>query len=406
MTGRSDNPRILVVNPCYHPARRYGGPIASLHALCRAMVARGADVTVFTTTADGPDDLPVPTGRDVDVDGVRVVYFPVTRPRSFFRSPELGAALRTRIEEFALVHVNWLYCYPTLVAARECARQGIPYLLAPRGMLDPHAIALKGTLKKKLYLSLIEAPHLHRAAAVHFTSVAEREQAAKAGWRVRSIVVPNGVALAAPAAPAAPAASTIEGRLLRRFPQLVGKRIVLVLGRVNYIKGLDLLARAWPDVAARVTDAHLLVVGPDDHGYGATMRALIPSAVLERSVTFTGLLTGSDKDEALALSEMLVCSSYLESFGMAVVEAMACARPVVVTDRVSICGEIAEAGAGIVVSCSATELARGITTLLEDGALARRMGANGEALVRRRFAIDVVAGQMIEAYQAVLDHSP
>lgn len=399
MTGTPEHPRILVVNPCYHPARRYGGPVTSLHALCRAMVARGANVTVFTTTADGPDDLPVPTGRDVDVDGVRVVYFPVTRPRSYFRSPELGAALRARVGAFDLAHISWLYCYPTLRASRECARQGVPYLLAPRGMLDPYSIALKGTLKKKLYLSLVESQHLRHAAAVHFTSEAEREQAVEAGWHVRSVVVPNGVALAASAVPANP------NPLLARFPQLAGRRVVLVLGRVNYIKGLDLLARAWPGVVARVPNAHLLVVGPDDHGYGATMRAEIPAAVRDSSVTFTGMLTGIDKDAALALSELLVCSSYNESFGMAVVEAMACAKPVVVTDRVNICGEIVRANAGIVVPCAATALARGIMTLLDDRARARQMGANGETLVRSHFAVDAVAAQMMQVYRSILDDS-
>src|SRR6516164_1585335 len=68
--------RILHVVPTYHPAVRYGGPIYSVHSLCRALAADGHRVHVFTTNVDGPGNSDVPLRRPVDLDGVQVHYFP------------------------------------------------------------------------------------------------------------------------------------------------------------------------------------------------------------------------------------------------------------------------------------------------------------------------------------------
>ncbi len=96
--------KILQVIPCYWPAHRYGGPVKSVHELSIKLVKRGSDVTVFTTNADGPGNLEVPLGQSIDIDGVKVFYFPLQQPRSYFRTPVLGAALQKRVREFDIVH--------------------------------------------------------------------------------------------------------------------------------------------------------------------------------------------------------------------------------------------------------------------------------------------------------------
>ena len=68
--------KLLHVVPTYLPATRYGGPIYSVHGLCKALAVRGHEVHVFTTNVDGPGDSAVPLGRPVDLDGVKVWYFP------------------------------------------------------------------------------------------------------------------------------------------------------------------------------------------------------------------------------------------------------------------------------------------------------------------------------------------
>lgn len=389
--------KILQVIPCYLPAHRYGGPVKSVHELSRKLVELGAEVTVYTTNADGPETLGVPTDRACLLDGVKVHYFPVEKPRSYFRSTCLNRALQDRVHHFDLVHINWLYVYPTLAAARHCLRQKVPYLLAPRGMLDPNAIAMKGALKKKLYLHLLEKKHLCGSKGLHFTSRGERDQAAASGWALPSYVVGNGLDLDAYGAPPE------TGAFGDCFPETQGKRLVLFLGRLNFIKGLDLLARAWPQVVREIPEAHLVLAGPDDDGYGEKVRGWLKAGGVLQSVTFAGMLTGAEKLAALAAAEVFVASSYLESFGMAIVEAMACKKPVVVTDRVNISPEIKEAQAGLVTACDPEEISRALVRLLQDPENAHVIGENGYRLVERRFTWDMAATEMLRVYAEILE---
>lgn len=388
--------RILQVIPSYIPAWRYGGPVKSVHEMCRELVKLGVDVTVFTTNADGPETPQDHTYKEKVIDGVKIYYFPVSQPRSYFRSPQLAQALRKRVKEFDLVHINWLYVHPTLVAARECLRQDVPYIIAPRGMLDPDAIALKGSLKKRLYLNLVEKRHLYKTTAVHFTADGEREQALSAGWSFKSVVVPNGIDLSV--------YSTVlnQKAFFDKFPDLSGKKIVLFLGRINYIKGIDLLARAWPMVVSAVPDAHLVLAGPDDDGYSDRVKGWLVQGRVANNATFTGMLLGEDKLAALAAADVFVASSYLESFGMAIVEAMSCKKPVVITDRVNIYREIEKAGAGIVVQCEPVKIAEAIISVLSNQEAAKEMGNNGRKLVEERFTLDKAAKEMLHVYKKIL----
>jgi glycosyltransferase involved in cell wall biosynthesis len=388
--------RILMVIPCYLPAHRYGGPVKSTHEMARALVKDGVSVTVFTTNANGEEDLEVPTNSEVDMDGVRVWYFQVDKPRSYFRSTGLLGAVRARLREFDLVHINWLYVYPTLFTARECTRQKVPYILSPRGMLDSGAIAMKGRLKKLIYLHLLERQTLMRSELIHFTSKGELEHAYSARWKVRSEVVHLGLDLS-------PYNGDADLRpLLERFPVLDGKQLVLFLGRLNYIKGLDLLARAWPCVMASNPNAHLVIAGPDEDGNEMRVRSWLDEGGVRGTCTFTGMLLGNDKLAALHGATVCVVPSYLESFGMTIVEAMACGTPVVITDRVNICREVEAAKAGLIVPCNAERIADAICAILKDPKAASDTGLNGRKLVEEKFAIGSAAYDMRDLYQKIL----
>ena len=121
--------KLLHVVPCYLPGTRYGGPIASVHGLSRALVGRGHEVTVFTTDRDGFAPLEPAPPRHAELDGVRVVYHPVGAGARFHRSPDLAHSLE-RVAEFDLVHVHGLYSWPTTAAARGAERAAVPLVAA------------------------------------------------------------------------------------------------------------------------------------------------------------------------------------------------------------------------------------------------------------------------------------
>src|SRR5438034_1111935 len=125
--------RLLHVTPTYVPAYRYGGPIYSVHALCRSLVTAGHEVHVYTTSVDGPDDSWVPMDRAVNLDGVRVCYFRSCRLRRLYWSPDLWTRCNSMAGVFDAIHLHSVFLFPTWAGARAAARAAVPYVLSPRG---------------------------------------------------------------------------------------------------------------------------------------------------------------------------------------------------------------------------------------------------------------------------------
>ena len=114
------------------------------------------------------------------------------------------------------------------------------------------------------------------------------------------------------------------------------------------------------------------------------------------------MLVGPMKLAALREAELFVLPSYSENFGVAVIEALASARPVVISNRVNLWRDVVAASAGLVVGCDAGEVATAIQTLLDDPPRARTMGERGRRLVAERFSWAVAAARMTQIYRTLL----
>src|SRR5262245_56368851 len=145
--------RILHVVPTYYPAVRYGGPIQSVHGLARALAACGHDVHVYTTNVDGASNADVPLRVPVTLDDVSVWYFPSAIGRRLYHSPDMKRALAVNIASFDVVHTHSVFLWPTTAAARVARARGVPYILAPRGMLVDNLIKRKRPLAKRAWIA-------------------------------------------------------------------------------------------------------------------------------------------------------------------------------------------------------------------------------------------------------------
>lgn len=385
--------KILHVIPNYVPAWRYGGPIRSVSDLCQAQAQYAQQVTVYTTNLDGNATLAVPSNQKVLLAGVEVYYFQARWP-SFAFSLSLASALKQSVQEFDIVHIHSIFNWPITPAALSCRKHGVPYIVSPRGMLGPVPLA-KGVWKKKAYSRLVERRNLNGAAAIHFTSEEERAEADAFGLKPPSFVIPNGINLKEFAHLPPP------GDFRKNYPEVAGKKLLLFLGRISWKKGLDLLVRAYGALARARDDLHLIIAGPDDEGYRKKVEIWLAEERVQGQATFTGMLTGDKKLAAFVDADVFCLPSYQENFGMAVVEAMACGLPVVISDRVNIWRDIKEAGAGVVAPCDANEVARAVVGLLNDEEAVVRMGARGQGLVQEKYAVEKVAKQMLGIYERV-----
>ncbi|HVR07557.1 MAG TPA: glycosyltransferase [Thermoanaerobaculia bacterium] len=385
--------RLLHVIPTYVPAWRHGGPVAAVHGLCKALAARGHQVTVFTTDVHGAGTLDVPRAAPVTVDGVTVRYFPVAAPRRLYRSPAMAAALSPDgVAAFDLVHLHSVFLWPTAAAARAAVRAGVPYLVAPRGMLVADLLRRRGRLRKEIWIQLVERRTLVRAAAIHATSELEAAELSRLGLTLPPVhVVPNGVE-AEPPRPGAALSPLVRAALAR-------PGLVLFLGRVSWKKGLDRLIPAL----AHAPDATLALAGNDEEGYLATVDRLAAEAGVAARVLRLGPVDGADKAALLHGAAALVLPSYSENFGNVVLEAMAAGCPAVVTPEVGLAATVAEAGAGVVTSGEPRQLGAVLHRLLADPAGRAAMGRRGAEAAARLFSWQAIAGRMEQVYDAVLD---
>jgi glycosyltransferase involved in cell wall biosynthesis len=382
--------KIAHVTPYYLPAWRYGGPIRSVHGLCRALAAAGHDVHVFTTNVDGPGELDVPIGVPVDVDGVEVWYFPIGVLRRLYSSPQLTQAFSQRVTEFDIVHIHAVFLLPTLQAARAALKAGVPYVVSPRGVLVSELFRRKSFWIKTLWMKLFDNFTMEQAAAIHVTSRREGDEMAHFGLRLRKVcMIPNGVEL--PAAQEGELSSAVAAAIRH-------ERMVLFIGRVSWEKGVDRLIRALP----YVPDTFLAIAGNEDSAYGRRMRELATCLAVSDRLAFVGQVHGADKVALFSHAILLVLPSYSENFGNVVLEAMAAGCPVVVSEEVGAADAVREAKAGLVSRGDPEQLAGNIHAILENASLREKMSEAGMHAVREQYSWGIVASNMLVTYFEIL----
>jgi glycosyltransferase involved in cell wall biosynthesis len=377
-------------------APRYGGPSKACWETARAVAQLGHKVSIYTTNQDGPGILPVPTDAPVWREGVEVRYFPIQPPKYWGTSWSLARALRQKIKAVDLVHVHNLYLFHDLMAGYYCRILGVPYLIQPHGSLDPF-IYRRHRGRKRFMEWGFQNRAIREASAILFTTAEERELATPFIFGTPGLVVPLGIGADEFAAMPEP------GSFRRRHPEIGDKRLILFFGRINFKKGLDILAQAFGAVGRRRQDVHLVIAGPDNEGWGARVRTWLEAEGMGERATFTGMLLGPDKLAVLRDASMFVLPSYSENFGLAVIEAMAAGLPVIISDQVNIWPEVETGGAGRVIPCNATALADQILELLANPTAAAGMGQKGRALVQERFQWPRIAPRLAEAYVRIID---
>ncbi len=376
-------------------APRYGGPSKVCVEVAQAVARLGHEVSIYTTNQDGPGELAVPLDRPVIKDGVEIRYFPIQPPRFWGTSWSLARALDQKIKESDLVHIDSLYLFHDLVAGHYCRKYGVPYLIRPHGSLDPF-IYRRHRWRKAIMELWFENRNIRNAAAILFTADEEMRLARPYIGDAPGAVVSLGLD------PREFQELPEPGRFRGRFPEVGEKKIILFLGRINFKKGLDLLVPAMARVLRQRQDVHLVLAGPDNDGYGARVKEWLKQEGIPDDATFTGMLLGEERLAVLRDAQMFVLSSYSENFGIAVIEAMACGLPVVISDKVNIWREVDAAGAGLVVPCEAAALAAALERLLNDPGLAAAMGQRGRALVAERFQWGSIALAMQELYARII----
>ncbi len=389
--------RILHIIPTYLPAYKHGGPIWSVHNLNKWLVKRGIDVMVYTTDIDIPENIP--RAEEVNIDGVKVFYFPASFPKQWKYSRELHKQLALNVSNFDLVHITSTFLAASTLGAYYAKKFKKPYIISPRGNLMKEPLEKKSSLKKKLYISFIEERNLTDADAVHFTVKKEKEEYDDTGLTTKkALIIPNGLDF-----------NDFETNIsLGGFRKKIGisedKKIILFLGRISWKKGFDVLIPAFAEVLKKEPNTLLVLAGSDDEGYKKKVEKWVDEHKLKNKVLFTGMILGDDKISALQDSDVFVLPSYSENFGMAVIEAMYFRLPVVITKNVGVAPYIKQDEAGLVVEKNVEEIATAIMRILGNKKFAQEVGEKGREIVKNEFAMPKIAEKWVEAYNSIVKH--
>lgn len=380
--------RILHVLTSIDPST--GGPANVLLRLARVQAARRGHA-VRVITADDPATIGAVTEQLCSAGVAHGACGPMRGPLG--KGPttrrEIEVALRAGID---VVHVHGVWQHTPHAGAAAARAAGVPYIMRPCGMLDPWSLR-QGWLKKRLFLALVARRHLNGASALHYTTDTERRLVEPLGLRPRALVIPNGLDWEE--------FETLPPRGAFRAAHGIGERtLILFLSRVHHKKGLDLLLPAF----ARLPEggAMLAVVGPGEAGYVEELRAQAASLGIGQRVIFPGMISGPARLEALRDADLFCLPSYQENFGVSVIEALGVGTPVLISDQVNICNEVAAAGVGDVVPCRVEPLARRMSEMLENRARLAEMAARARPWVERTFRWDAIAAQIDGMYEQVV----
>jgi glycosyltransferase involved in cell wall biosynthesis len=317
-----------------------GGPPEAVRHLVKAYREVGAQIEVVCL--DKPD-APYLKNIPCPVHALGQSYL-----GRYSLSPRLWRWLHHNAHRFDGIVMNGIWTFPG-IAARNAARKAKrPYGIFVHGALDPwfnKTYPLKH-LKKWIYWPIQHAV-LHDAEAVFFTTNSERDLAKQSFRRSkwRSVVVPYGINDPEDECPDHQA--QIEA-FYSKMPKLRGRRYLLFLARIHEKKGCDLLIEAYARVASMAPDVDLVVAGPDQVGLQRKLQQMAADLGIAERVHWPGFLGGDLKWGAIRACDTFVLPSHQENFGIAVVEALAAGRPVLISDQVNIWQDIESDKVGLV----------------------------------------------------------
>lgn len=383
-------------------SRQGGGPSRSSQGLVAGLCAAGVDAWLMTLQHG---EKPWIKGVDKFINGGKFE----------------DALVRVKPD---LVHVHGIWQYGLHRCVVACHQREIPYVIAPRGMLETWSLKTKW-LKKRIARWLYQDHDLRMAAALHATAESEAEQLRRLGFENPVIISPNGVNVPEADKPImqggeaavkcrasnCPSESTLKS--VSSSPEKSNR--VLFVSRMHPKKGVLELVEAWAKVRPQGWQCELVYTlnGDEERAYEAEMKKRIvalglsyadmqdASSMMATDFILTGPLNDREKWSAYARTDLFVLPTYSENFGIVVAEALWAGVPVITTKGTP-WSELVDRKCGWWIDIGVEPL---MMALREAMSLTNEeraaMGARGRKLVEEKYTWKAVCTAMIEGYRKI-----
>lgn len=282
---------------------RTGGPSRSVPMLVRGLAEAGVDITLMTVYSE-----------DMNTHALEGTTAKLKVLKQDYTQKEVEEFVAS--EKFDIIQVQsmWDLRYHNLKKIAD--KYHIPYIVTPRGMLEPWSLSQK-KWKKKLALWLYQLEDLKSSACIFTTAEMETQNVRKLGVDVPMAVIPNGI--------------STEGYSCRDSIDKVKKQ-VLFLSRIHEKKGIEVLIDVWEQIIPQFPDWNLVIAGNGEDSYINELKDLINQKSLNGNVQIIPPVFGNEKLDLYQASSLFVLPSYSENFGMVIAEAMSCGVPAITTN--------------------------------------------------------------------------
>lgn len=319
---------------------------------------------------------------------VTVECFP--RLRLPFGQHEIIERLIAERDSIDIVHFHMIWFFDKNVIAKALNAACIPFIITTHGTYSKdHAYTGKRRLARWLY----EMRYLARATEMHLLTREEGTGLKKYGHDGPSFVVPNGIALEE--VPSIRSATRFDEKPYR------DKVKAIWVGVLRDDKNLRALIHAVALLPGEIAgNLVVVVVGPDYRGNKSAYEALARSLGVGESFDFLGPMYAHEKFDAIESADFYVMPSFSEGMSLAVLDALACGKPSVMTMG---CGMNYYLDRDFFVPCEpyAQDIARGIETLFTRRDDWPAMGARARALCEETFNWAAIAKLMAVQYRRI-----
>ena len=365
----------------------FGGPVAGMAAMVAGLSALGREIEVYATHRSHEGQI-MPLAEGISSHVFQDVSLGILRH---------SALLWKSLEDAScsIIHSHGLWGDPNRCAATLARRKGIPHIIGTAGMLEPNALH-RSRWKKLIVQLLFQNQALREAHCLIANSEKEYLDIRAYGLANPVALIPNPVF--SPDTVSNPVSSE---DVRTKFPIGSDKRTLVFLGRIHPVKGVHRLAEAWCQLASYHDSWNLIIAGPDEGGFQATIEDILGKGGGASSVHFTGSLDDRWKWGLLRHADLFIMPSDFENFGIAIVEALLAGLPVIATTRTP-WQVLCDRQAGWLVEPETAALTDTLRKALSmDEKILQEMGARGK-LIGKGFAPEPIAAQLIAVYDWLL----
>ena len=319
--------------------KKGGGPSRSVPILARGLSEVGVETTLLTGYSSEMNT------HLLDGTSVEVKTIP--------QNISIRQLERVLLEgRYDLIHGQnlWIPLYHKM--ARVARKHGIPYMMTPRGCLEPWCMRQK-RLKKLIAFHLYQKKDLQRASCVLATAKMEADNMRALVISTPIAIIPNGIDVSE--YPCRPLSSKNSVR----------KQIVF-LSRIHEKKGIEFLIEAWEQLHRKYSDWNVVIAGNGEEAYIADLKKMIIDKGLDSCIKIIPPVFGEDKRKLYCESALFVLPTFSENFGMVIAEAMSCGVPVITTNGTP-WQELNDLKLGWCINLSLDNLAKAISEAIDLG---------------------------------------